>query len=136
MQRNMAANCGLDYRAAAEFVGCIVARELGAMGQEESCSIRSAGERQASRIFNLGRALPMLDGLYAGLCRTSGSDMAPSADAPEKHGCGHEYSRPDEVGAADLLTCGDAARFLELLGQLVHQARAAVTGADTVTGVS
>ena len=138
LQRNMAANCGLDYRAAAEFVGCIVLRELARVGEEESCSSCVDAEGCASPMFNLQRALPVLEGLYAGLCTRPSNSVQPGAGASAD--CGEEggrwYGRPDEVAAADLLTCGDDARFLYLLEGLVHRAQAAVSGGDTVTSVS
>ena len=62
VERNMAANCGLDFRVAAEFVGCIAARELHLM--------RQPAAKRAQRlmhIFNMRRALPVLEGLLAKL---------------------------------------------------------------------
>ena len=132
----MAANCGLGYRAAAEFVGCIVARELGLVSQQECCSSSSAGEQCAGPHFNLKRALPMLEGLYAGLRSMSCSSAEPGASEEHERECGHRHGLQDEVAAADLLTCGDDVRFLQLLEHLVHQARAAVAGTDSVTRVS
>ncbi len=69
VQRNMAANCGLDFRAAAEFVGCIAARELRLIRQPAS-----SRQQRLMHLFNLQRALPVLEGLLAGLdscCQSS-----------------------------------------------------------------
>ena len=62
VQRNMAANCGLDFRAAAEFVGSIAARELSLIRQP-------AVSRRVHlmHLVNLKQALPVLEGLLAGL---------------------------------------------------------------------
>ncbi|EIE20714.1 Clavaminate synthase-like protein [Coccomyxa subellipsoidea C-169] len=53
VQRNMAANCGLDFRAAAEFVGCIAARELRLIRQPAI-----SRQQRLMHLFNLQRALP------------------------------------------------------------------------------
>ena len=69
VQRNMAANCGLDFRAAAEFVGCIAARELRLIRQPAT-----SRQQRLMHLFNLQRALPVLEGLLAGLdscCQSS-----------------------------------------------------------------
>lgn len=126
VQRNLGANSGLDYRSAAEFVGCIAARELGRIGQRgQECDDKEACH--ASPEWNLERALPMLEGLCAGLC-SSGSEanaLQESADA-----------RTANAAVADLLTCSDDARFVYLLERLVKEARALVNSGKGVTGSS
>ncbi|CAL8468075.1 g7614 [Coccomyxa elongata] len=74
VERNMAANCGLDFRAAAEFVGCIVARELHLIRQP---AVQHA--QRLMHLFNLRRALPVLEGLLAGL---DSSNAPPEQAAP------------------------------------------------------
>lgn len=70
----MAANCGLDFRAEAEFVGCITARELHLIRQP---AIKHA--QRLMHLFNLRRALPVVEGLLAGL---DSSKAVPEQAAP------------------------------------------------------
>ena len=124
VQRNLGANSGLDYRSAAEFVGGIAARELGLIRQRSG---GSEGEEatSASPEWNLERALPMLEGLCAGLCSN-----ASDADALRKRA----DARTADITVADLLTCSDDARFLCMLERLVEEARALVYSGKTVRG--
>lgn len=145
VQRNMAANCGLDFRAAAEFIGCIAAQELRLIRQPASSleeDVVSTAQRLMHR-FNLQRALPVLEGLLAGLegreqLSPSGccAEESPSwgsralcdgcfsdshaengADGPPLHGgCSDEHK---SVEVAEVLACRSKDDFVLLLRHLV-----------------
>jgi hypothetical protein len=124
VQRNLGANSGLDYRSAAEFVGCIAARELGLIRRRGRGSDDDEEAYHASPEWNLERALPMLEGLCAAL-RSSGSEL----NAPQ----GGADVMPAETAVCDFLTCSDEARFLCMLERLVEEARGIVYSGKGVT---
>ncbi|BDA42235.1 2-oxoglutarate and iron-dependent oxygenase JMJD4 [Coccomyxa sp. Obi] len=99
VERNMAANCGLDFRAAAEFVGCIAARELHL--------IRQPATERAQRLmhlFNLRRALPVLEGLLA---RLDSSKASPEQASP----AAYESSREAASSAAEVDSLASPAEY-------------------------
>lgn len=131
MQRNMAANSGLDYRAAAEFVGCIVARELRRMRREQAgCSSSST----AQHLFSLERAVPMLDGLCVALSQAESLPQHVGAGCEQEtgsaghclHSVAHSQSNLEALEPLDLLTCTDEPAFLRMLQCLLTSAREAI----------
>jgi hypothetical protein len=149
VQRNMAANCGLDFRAAAAFVGCIAARELSLIRQPAI-----SRQEHLMHLFNLKQALPVLDGLLAGLdsCACShqksqtlgsfiedglaqrSSNMAgdrccPQDCAKDDDGLAAAESCNDErlhVSVADVLGCDSKDDFVQLLRNIVNNMKACV----------
>lgn len=150
VQRNMAANCGLDYRSAAEFIACIAAREMQGFREPDLDTAR-----QLAHTLNIKRALPVLEGLLQGLrdgrgisqqddcshCQQLQTNMG--CDAETCKSCSsqqHDRSTADEndctctdaectscgkgfITAADVLVQDDVQVFSGVLAHLVHDMR-------------
>jgi hypothetical protein len=112
VQRNMAANCGLDFRAAAKFVGCIAARELSLMKDGADQDRASA----LMRVFNLRRVLPVLEGLLRGLTEA----CTPERD---RSGCAATLDRDGSLAERSCRSC-----FAERYRSAASEAEAAATG--------
>ena len=135
VQRNMAANCGLDFQAAAELVGCIAARELEALRQQAAGCCGSMAAPCAAPGFNLERALPVLEGLCAGMCPADCAAAAsPACSAHEDAGAVAEVDagRTNARGSAGcidadaLLKCADPGALHDMLHSLVREVRTAL----------